>query len=349
MEAIYIAIIIILLGAVVYLFWKQSKKSEDKSDAFVLLQNQMAELRNILDSKLGESAKDMRESVQNQFRASQELIKDITRELTEVKETSKRVFDVTEELKNLQKILKNQKQRGSLGEAGLELVLSNALPPNAYEMQHRFGDGTVVDAVVKTKEGFLPVDAKFSLDNYIRITEETDEERKKQLEKEFKNDLKKRIDETAKYIKADEGTLPFAFMFIPAEGIYYDLLINEVGNIKLDTRSLLDYAEKEKKVTIVSPTTFSAYLKTVYYGLRALQIEKGAQNIAKNVEGLRKHILKYEEYLEKLGNSLSTTVSHYNASYKEFKKVDKDMARITGGKSQMEVFQLEKPKRKDEE
>ena len=114
-----------------------------------------------------------------------------------------------------------------------------------------------MDAVIITKEGIISVDAKFSLDNYNRLINEDDKERKAVLEKEFKNDLKKRIDETAKYIKPKDGTLPFAIMYIPAEGIYYDLLINEVGSVKVNTRSLIDYAYVDKNVMIVSPTTFS--------------------------------------------------------------------------------------------
>ena len=170
--------------------------------------------------------------------------------------------------------MKHQKQRGNLGEAALELILSNILPPNAYKLQHQFKNGETVDAVILTKDGMIPVDAKFSLDNYNRIINETDETRKEELEKDFRNDLKKRIDETAKYVRPEEGTLPFAFMFIPAEGIYYDLLINEVGAVKVNTRSLIDYASNEKRVIIVSPTTFSAYLQSVLYGFRAFKIEE---------------------------------------------------------------------------
>jgi len=116
------------------------------------------------------------------------------------------------------KVLSNQKQRGNLGEKGLDLILSNILPPTAYQMQYSFKDGDIVDAVIHTKDGIIPVDAKFSLDNYNRITNEDNEDKKNWIRKRFKNDLKKRIDETSKYIKTKEGTLPFAIMYIPAEG-----------------------------------------------------------------------------------------------------------------------------------
>ena len=162
-------------------------------------------------------------------------------------------------------------------------------------------------------------------------------------EKEFKNDLKKRIDETSKYIKTSEGTLPFAFMFIPAEGIYYDLLINEVGAIKVNTRNLIDYAYNEKKVIIVSPTTFAAYLQSVLYGFKAFKIEETAKDIIKRVDELGKHLKSYEDFMLRLGNALGTTVNHYNAAYKELGKVDKDITRITGGSPGFEPNLLEKP------
>jgi DNA recombination protein RmuC len=263
--------------------------------------------------------------------------------VTQVSESSKQVFTVAESLKNLEKVLKHQKQRGNLGEASLELILSNILPPTAYKMQYEFPGGETVDAVIMTKDGMIPVDAKFSLDNYQRLSEETDDSRKADLEKEFSNDLKKRIDETAKYVRTKDGTLPFAFMYIPAEGIYYDLLVNEVGAVKTNTRSLIDYAYKDKNVIIVSPTTFAAYLQSVLYGFRAFQIEEQAKDIRKNVEQLSRHIAAYEEYYKKIGTSLSTTVNHYNAGYKELGKIDKDVLRITGDTPGLEVAQIEKP------
>lgn len=132
-------------------------------------------------------------------------------------------------------------------------------------------------------------------------------------------------------------------MFIPAEGIYYDLLVNEIGAVKSNTRSLIDYAYTDKNVIIVSPTTFSAYLRSVLYGFRAFKIEESARDISKRVEELGKHLKAYEEYYQKLGNTLGTTVAHYNAGYKELKKVDKDILKITGDSAGIEPLTLEKP------
>ena len=210
-------------------------------------------------------------------------------------------------------------------------------------MLFRSPGGETVDAVIVTKEGMIPIDAKFSLDNYNRVVNETDETRKAELEKDFKNDLKLRIDETAKYVRPKDGTLPFAFMYIPAEGIYYDLLINEVGSVKVNTRNLIDYAYNEKKVIIVSPTTFAAYLQSVLYGFKAFKIEESAKDIAKNVEALSRHIKAYDDYYKKIGNALSTTVNHYNAGSKELGKIDKDVMKITGTSMELDVPLLDKP------
>jgi DNA recombination protein RmuC len=225
--------------------------------------------------------------------------------------------------------------------------LENILPPTAFKLQYGFDDGDIVDAVIFTKDGLIPVDAKFSLDNYNRVVNEDDETKKLVYEKEFKNDLKKRIDETSKYIKPSKGTMDFAFMFIPAEAIYYDLLVNEVGAIKINTRSLIDYAFKEKRVIIVSPTTFAAYLQTVLQGLRALKIEEQTKDIIKRVESLSKHVYAYDEYFKKIGSNLATTVNAYNIAEKELKKIDKDVVKITGAESVIEVLQIEGPKKSE--
>jgi len=132
-------------------------------------------------------------------------------------------------------------------------------------------------------------------------------------------------------------------MFIPSEGIYYDLLVNQVGGIKISTSDLIEYAFKQKKVIIVSPTSFYAYLQTVMQGLRALKIEESAQEIIKRVGGLQKHLLNYDEFLKKLGNNLTTVVNAYNQTYKEFAKIDKDVAKLTEGEEQVEPLQIDKP------
>lgn len=355
---IFLLVVLILVVAfLVYFVIKGNSGSVDDTNKLTVLMEKIGELgrqneslRTELDRKLSETNRVSQETlskssqiIQGISGQSAKMISEITERLTKLDETNRQVIGFSEQLNNLEKVLTNQKKRGNLGEAGLKLVLENILPPNAFKLQYQFEDGNTVDAIIKTRDGIIPVDAKFSLDNYNRILVEEDVDKKLILEKEFRNDLKKRIDETSKYIKTKEGTMDFALMFIPAEAIYYDLLVNEVGAIKTNTRSLIDYAYRERKVIIVSPTTFAAYLQTILQGLRALQIEEGAKNIRKNVESLNRHLLSYDEFMKKLGNSMSTSVNQYNQAYKEFKKIDKDVARITDGKSEVEVLDIEKP------
>jgi DNA recombination protein RmuC len=355
-EILILVLLLAVLGVLVYVFFlkKEEKKEEEVSPALMMLQQQLQELTRTMDERMGETSKQMYESLDRQSRTSHQLVQDINKEVNEqlrnvvrgvaeVSESSKQVFSVAEQLQNLEKVLKHQKQRGNLGEASLQLALENMLPPTAYKLQYGFPGGEVVDAVIITKDGMIPVDAKFSLDNYRRLVDETDEGRREELEKEFKNDLKKRIDETAKYIRTKDDTLPFAFMYIPAEAIYYDLLVNEVGAVKVNTRSLIDYAYKDKNVIIVSPTTFAAYLQSVLYGFRAFKVEESAKQIGKHVEALSRHLKAYDDYFKKVGISLGTTVNHYNSAQKELGKVDKDIAKVTGMSMELEPLVVEKP------
>jgi DNA recombination protein RmuC len=345
MENILIISLILILvgfGLIFYLInkkFREIKEAAKNDQGLLLLQNQLNELTRTLGSGLAETHR----AVQTQFGESTKIIQEVTEKLTKLDETNKQVIGFTEQLQNLEDILKNPKQRGVLGEYYLETVLKNVLPPGGYEMQYKFKDGTIVDAVVFVKEKIIPIDSKFSLENYNRIASESDPTERERLEKIFKQDLKNRIDETSKYIKPTEGTMDFAFMFIPAEAIYYDLLVNQVGVIKISTRDLIEYAFREKHVIIVSPTSFLAYLQTVLQGLRALQIEETAKEIRERIEELHKHLISYDSYMQKLGNNLGTTVNMYNQAYKEFKKIDKDIIKIAGGKSDIEPLPIEKP------
>ncbi len=334
-----------IVALVYFLLRRKPEEKPQDNSAILMMQEQLKEIRQTLDAKMGDSAKIM----QQQFSQSAKIIRDVTERLTKLDETNKQVMGVAEQLQGLEDVLKNPKHRGVLGEYYLENVLKNVLPPSNYKMQYEFKNGDIVDAAVFVKDKIIPIDSKFSLENYNRIVQEKDAVRREELEKQFKADLKNRIDETSKYIRPNENTMDFAFMFIPAEGIYYDLLINQVGAIKVNTRDLIEYAFKEKHVIIVSPTSFFAYLQTVMQGLRALQIEESAKEIRKYVELLQKHLMSYEEYLQKLGSNLGTTVNMYNRAYKEFGKIDKDVFKITGKAGEIEPVQIEGPMRGEEQ
>lgn len=364
-ELIFITTIFVaMIIAVFYFMGKKAdalkreivtQKSEDKS--ILLLQQQMGQLMGMMDKKLSETnlltkeqlsdsnqfmkgvSRESREllgEINRQFsemnKHSQKTIEDVARKLTKLDETNQRVVDFSSQLKDLQDILKNPKQRGVLGEYYLEETLKNVLAPSNYQVQYKFKDGTIVDAVIFVKDKIIPIDSKFSLEAYEQLLNCKDPAQRDVLEKKFKQDLKIRIDETSKYVKPGENTVDFAFMFIPSESIYYDLLVNKIGAVKVSSRDLIEYAFREKHVIIVSPTSFLAYLQTVLQGLRALQIEESAKMIQKNVEKLSKHLQVYQTYHNKIGSTLNTTVNHYNKATKEFKKVNKDVVKITEGK-----------------
>lgn len=317
LDVLQLAAIVIILAI---LLLKKTEKRED-GQGMLLIQNQI--------NSLNKSVNDN--------------IKEIIEKVTRVDETGKQMVGFAEQLENLQDILKNPKQRGILGEYYLETVLKNVLPPGSFEMQYRFKNDTVVDAAVFVKDKVIPIDSKFSLENYNRLAEERNSLEKERLEKLFVNDLKLRIQETAKYIQPEEGTMDFAFMFIPHEAIYYDLLVNKIGALQGETESLIQRAASRHKVIIVSPTSFLAYLQTVLQGLKALQVEEKAQEIIQAVEKLGRHIKSYDEYYKKLGNVLGTAVNHYNAGSKELGKIDKDVLRITGTPVGVEGLTIDRP------
>lgn len=296
-----------------------------------------------LGDKLERNSAAMQTSMQKQLSESMKLVSDVSQRLTKLDETNRRVVDVADELKTLQNVLQNPKQRGVFGEYYLESVLSNILPTKNFKMQYGFKDGVIADAVVILDKGqLLPIDSKFSLENYNRMVAASTKQEREDWLKKVRNDLKGRIDETSKYIRPAEGTMDFAFMFIPSESLYYDLLIGDVGTGS-SARDLIEYAFREKKVVIVSPTSFMAYLQTVLQGLRSLQIEEQAKDIQIQVGKLGRHIAAFDVYMQKLGKAIGVTVSHYNSAHKELSKVDTDIVKIAGGNKSIEPLLIDKP------
>lgn len=351
MDVVLVVLIVVMMaGFAAAMYVMNGKLREMKEQAAVqMLKEDLLELsRNV--SRLSESVSEkidknnlaVQSSIAKQLGESSKLVNDVSARLAKLDETNKRVVNVADELKTLQNVLSNPKQRGVFGEFYLESVLDNVLPAGQYEMQHKFKDGEIVDAVIILDKGkMLSIDSKFSLENYNRMIEAECEERDKWLAK-VKMDLKGRIDETSKYIRPNEGTMDFAFMFIPSESLYYDLLINNVGQGG-SSRDLIEYAFRDRKVIIVSPTSFMAYLQTVLQGLRSLQIEQQAKEIRERVVKLGMHMAKFDEYMLKLGNALGTTVNHYNSAHKEIEKIDKDVVKIAGGKQTIEANAVDKP------
>lgn len=320
MEQVLLIILLIVVaglgGAIVYLLAQRAKGPKSDTGVEMLktdvteLNRTIANLQTTLGDKLERNSTNMQHSMQKQLAESSKLVSDVTQRLAKLDETNRRVVDVADELKTLQNVLQNPKQRGVFGEYYLESVLANILPTKNFQMQYKFKDGNIADAVVFLDKGqILAVDSKFSLENYNRMVSAQTKDEKVALLKLVRNDLKGRIDETSKYIRPNEKTMDFAFMFIPSESLYYDLLIGDVGTGS-SARDLIEYAFREKKVVIVSPTSFMAYLQTVLQGLRSLQIEEQAKDIQIRVGMLGKHIGQFEGYMHELWIDTVVQIPH---------------------------------------
>ncbi|HTB48802.1 MAG TPA: DNA recombination protein RmuC [Verrucomicrobiae bacterium] len=346
-------IAVVVLGALVLvLFGLLLRRPSGDSQSSLLikadlteLNKSVGELREGLQKQLNDQLGASNKQLASQSAASIKILQEVTEKLTKLEGTNKNVGDIASELKTLQNVLQNPKQRGVIGEFYLDQILKNILPPGTYQLQYRIAEGLVVDAVIKLDDKVLPVDSKFPLENYNRLVEAKDEARPG-LDRAFKEDLKRRIDETAKYIKPGKGTLDQALMFIPSEAIYYDLLANKVGLGGVSGRNLMQYAA-DKKVTIVGPSTLSAMLQTIMQGLRSIEIHKDTEKIRKNIEQLSKHLLSHNVYMQKLGSSLGTTVGHFNTTYKELGKIDRDIVKIADTDPSVEPLLLDKPQLED--
>jgi DNA recombination protein RmuC len=349
-------VVVIILGVLCvalagFVFWamaKPKKPGTNTTDATMLLKADMGELtksmnllKDGLQKQLTEQLGTSNRQLASQSAASIKILQEVTEKLTKLEGTNKNVGDIASELKTLQNVLQNPKQRGVIGEFYLEQILKNILPPGTFELQYKLAEGLIVDAAIKLDDRVLPIDSKFSLENYNRILDPKGND-KEALNRLFKEDIKKRVDETAKYILPGKGTLDQALMFIPSEAIYYDLLANKVGTGGVNSRNLMQYAS-EKKVTIVGPSTLSAMLQTIVQGLRSIEIHKDTEKIRKNIEQLSKHLLAHNSYMQRLGNSLGTTVGHFNTTYKELGKIDRDVVKIAGTEPVVEPTAQERP------
>lgn len=354
--------IIALVAFLIFYINKKFAEMQKPTDSMSLLVQTVADLRRDVESSQGKNREELQKrldslttmlkrqqsdsslTIQKQFDQSAAIIRDVTKNLTGLLETNKQVLGFTESMKSLESILKNPKQRGILGEYFLETLLSNVFAPEQYKMQYKFENGEIVDAVIFYNDSIIPIDAKFSLEKYNQMINEDNKEKREALERAFKTDVKNRIDETSKYIRPSENTTDFAFMFIPAEGVYYNLLAQSVGTLDVNSQHLVEYAFR-KHVIIVSPSSLFAYLETVMHGLKSIKMQESLKEVLKNIEQLGRHVGAYDKYMQNLGKNLSTTVSTYNNASREFKKIDKDVYRITGGQSGggVEVLALEKP------
>jgi DNA recombination protein RmuC len=355
-DNLFLLIILLFLvlgfGAFAFILYRKlnalEKGSSDASN--MMLQNQLNALMQNLDYRLNETNKMVQDQLSyssqhiQQQNAShsdllrkvsennQKVLQEVAEKLVKVEDTNKQVVNFAEQLQHLENILKSPKQRGILGEYFLETMLSNVLPKSVFRMQYPFREGVIVDAVIFAKDKIIPVDAKFSLEACNRLFACTDASLRPSLEKELMNDVKKRIDETSKYIKPEEGTIEVAFMFVPADGVYQEIIrISTTEGSNLD---IIGYAYS-KRVVIVSPTSFFAYLQTVLQALNTMKIEEQVQDIIKYMNESNKYLKQFEDNMNKLAKNVSALVNGFNRVTDDARKLSGRIARITNNEKNL--------------
>jgi DNA recombination protein RmuC len=248
--------------------------------------------------------------------------------LGKVDEATTQMLERAKDLARLEQALRPPKARGGFGELLLENLLRDRLPPSAYDMQYTFDSGERVDAIVRA-DRTIPVDSKFPLDNYVRLVEAQTDDERHLGERQFARDVKHHIDAIAtKYIRPDEGTYDFAFMYIPVEAVYYELACGKTG-------ALLSYAH-ERRVFPVSPTTFTAYLQVIALGLRGMQIEEHAHEVMAYVAELQRDFERFGEDFDKIGTHLGHAQSKYHEAGKRLDKFETKLERAVEERGELE-------------
>jgi len=292
---------LVLLGAVTALILKISSQVNERLNQ---MNQSLQEANKIIGSNLG--------SATNVFG-------NVKEQLGRLEETNKQIVDISKDISSLQELLRAPKFRGAMGEMLLENLLSQVLPKDHYSTQYRFKSGEAVDAIIKLGERIVPVDAKFSLENFQKMLETPDEQSKVNLRKKFIQDVKNRIEEiSSKYILPQENTYDFALMYIPAENVYYEVIIKE---------DIFAYS-LSKKVIPVSPNTFYAYLEVICLGLKGLKVEENAKKILKSLSALEIEIDKFKEEFNTLGSHLSNANAKYSDSQKRLDKLSDKLVNI---------------------
>src|SRR3989338_5341587 len=275
-------------------------------------------------SSMNQSLQEANKIISSNLSNATSVFGNVKEHLGRLEETNKQIYEISKDISSLQELLRAPKFRGSMGETLLENLLSQVLPKDHYSLQHRFKSGDAVDAAVRLGERLVPIDAKFSLENFQKALDTQDEQQKNSYRKKFIQDVKNRVDEIAqKYILPAENTYDFSLMYIPAENVYYEVIIKE---------DLFSYG-MAKKVIPVSPNTFYAYLQVICLGLKGLKIEENAKSILKNLGMLSNEINKFKDDFNLLGTHLSNANRKYEDSQKKLDRFADKLINIKDTKS----------------
>ena len=292
-----------------------------------LVHQQMGQLTKELSDRLQESTRllqDGNKQVGERLDHAAKVVGLVQNQLGKLEMATDRVFEEGKKINTLHEILKAPKLRGSMGELFLSDLLAQVLPKDGYELQYTFKSREKVDAIIRSAQGFIAVDSKFPLENFMRILETKSEDEKKTSRRAFYQDVKKHIDSIAsKYILPDEGTLDLALMYIPAENVYYEIIIKNETNEK----DLLSYAQ-EKKVFPVSPNSFYAYLQTIAIGLRGMQLQEGVKEIQQRLAQLHKDFGEFGREFALVGTHLGNASSNYDKADKRLQRLGEKLGAL---------------------
>ena len=267
-------------------------------------------------------------TVGDKVEGSIQVFGEVRERLGELTKRTKDIEEVGKSISSLQEALRAPKFRGGFGELGLERLLVDTLPANAYDLQHKFRNGEIVDAVVRIGGNLVPIDAKFPfpLEDFERMVTEESQDEPTRLRRQFARTIKKHIDDVSKYILPDENTFDFALMYIPAENIYYETIVR--GTQPIEESDIYSYC-LQKRVFPVSPNSFYAYLQAIVLGLKGLQVEKSAREILGHLGRLQSDLQDFQEDYATLGTHIGYAARKYDEAGRKLTRFD-DKLQLTG-------------------
>lgn len=349
--ALSFLLLVSFLALALWLHKTLSGRSEDKNLSSTLLQHEIEALRSQVSESLSRSTEimnrqigDISSQVTQNLQATTgqintrldnyaQVVQNVSHQLGSLSQATEKIFEATKNIASLEEILKPPKLRGSMGEILLENILREILPSkDFFEFQYRFKQGHTVDAIIRLKDGLIPIDAKFPLDNFRRMIETTDEKERRNARKDFTRDLKKHINDISeKYILPDEGTLNFALMYIPAENVYYETVIR--SDQESPSEDIYAYSTK-KHVFPVSPNSLYPYLMTLSLGFRGLKIERQAKEILSELIRLQGDLGRFSEDFQLVGSHLSNAQKKFAEAEKRLDRMDQKLAVLKDGSTE---------------